>query len=257
VANRSALVTGASRGIGRAIAVALAKTGFDIVVNYRSNASAAEETAELVENAGRRAVVCQADISIADDRRRLLETAVSAFGRIDLLVNNAGIAPSKRVDLLELSEDGFDRVLEVNLKGPFFLTQLVSLHMIEAKKADPTCAPKIINISSISAYTSSVNRGEYCIAKAGISMMTALFAHRLAEYGISVYEIRPGIIYTDMTAPVRERYDRLISEGLTPIRRWGTPEDVARAVVAIASDMFPFSTGEVFNVDGGFHLRRL
>lgn len=257
MASRSALITGASRGIGRAIAVALAEIGFDIIVNYLSNASAAEETAELVKKTGRRAVVCQADISTAGDRRRLFETAVSSCGRIDLLVNNAGIAPSKRVDLLELSEDEFDRVLAVNLKGPFFLTQLVSRHMIEAKKADPSCAPKIINISSISAYTSSLNRGEYCIAKAGISMMTALFAHRLAECGISVYEIRPGIIYTDMTAVARERYDRLISEGITPIRRWGTPEDVARAVVAIASDMFPFSTGEVFNVDGGFHLRRL
>ncbi|MGC8832771.1 MAG: 3-ketoacyl-ACP reductase [Armatimonadota bacterium] len=257
MANRSALITGASRGIGRATAAALAEIGFDIIINYLSNASAAEETAELVKKTGRRAVVCQADISTADDRRRLFETAVSSCGRIDLLVNNAGIAPSRRADLLELSEDEFDRVLAVNLKGPLFLTQLVSRHMIEAKRADPTCAPKIINISSISAYTSSVNRSEYCIAKAGISMMTALFAHRLAEYGISVYEIRPGIIYTDMTAPVKERYDRLISEGITPIRRWGTPEDVARAVVAIASDMFPFSTGEVFNVDGGFHLRRL
>ncbi|MBW2121385.1 MAG: 3-ketoacyl-ACP reductase, partial [Deltaproteobacteria bacterium] len=179
------------------------------------------------------------------------------FGRLDILVNNAGVAPESRVDILEATEESFDRLIEVNLKGPYFLTQRVANWMIEQKREDKRRTPKIINISSVSAYTASPSRGEYCISKAGLSMTTALFAVRLAQYGIGVYEIRPGIMETDMTAPVREKYNRLISEGVTPIRRWGTPEDVARAVLAIARDYFPFSTGEVIDVDGGFHLRTL
>ena len=257
MSGRAAIVTGSSRGIGRAVAVALADVGFDILVNCRSNIGAAEETAALIRNRNQQAVVCRADISRREDRSRIVQDALSAFGRIDLLVNNAGVAPGRRADILEAGEDEFDRVLSANLKGPYFLTQLVSRHMIDLKRCDPSASPKVVNISSVSAYAASVNRGEYCIAKAGLSMVTKLFAARLAEYGIGVFEIRPGIIETDMTAPVHDRYDRLIADGLTPIRRWGTPEDVARAVVAVATDSFPFSTGEVINVDGGFHLRIL
>jgi 3-oxoacyl-[acyl-carrier protein] reductase len=254
---RVALVTGASRGIGRAIAVALAEHGWAVVVNYRGNAEAAVEALSLVEQAGGRGIAIQADIARADERGHLLEQALSRFGRIDLLVNNAGMAPRLRVDVLEMAESSYDQVMAVNLKGPFFLTQLVANKMIDLLKAQVIQIPKIINVGSVSAYASSVNRAEYCLSKAGVAMMTALYADRLAEYGINVYEVRPGIVETDMTSAVQDTYNRLIAEGLTPIRRWGQPSDVARAVIAIAEDYFPFSTGEVVNVDGGFHLRRL
>jgi 3-oxoacyl-[acyl-carrier protein] reductase len=179
------------------------------------------------------------------------------FGRIDVLINNAGVAPKTRMDLLETTEESMDHVLGINLKGTFFLTQLVANVMTRQLERDPDSRPKIINISSVSAYTSSVNRGEYCISKAGLSMVTSLFADRLAEYGILVYEIRPGIIKTDMTAAVQEKYDRLIEQGLTPVKRWGVPQDIADAVSVLCSGKLGFSTGEVLNVDGGFHLRRL
>lgn len=254
-----ALVTGGSRGIGRGIAIALAEAGFDCVVNYVSRAAAADEVKAIIESRGRRALAVQGDIGNAADRKALFESTLNAFGRVDLLVNNAGVAPSVRADILEAGEESFDRLININLKGPYFLTQLVARHMIERAGAMPEDQrPKIINISSMSAYAASVNRGEYCISKAGVSMVTQLYAARLAEYGINVYEIRPGIIETDMSSAAKAKYDKLIFEGdLQPIRRWGRPEDVARAVVAIASGGFPFSTGEVINVDGGFHLRRL
>jgi NAD(P)-dependent dehydrogenase (short-subunit alcohol dehydrogenase family) len=197
---------------------------------------------------------------VAADRRKLIDFTRETFGRLDLLVNNAGVAPTVRADLLEAGEESFDRLMNINVKGPFFLTQLVAKWMIEQRAAGILPAestPKIVIISSISAYTASTNRGDYCIAKAALSMLTPLFATRLAEHGINVYEIRPGIIATDMTGPVKDKYDRLIAGGLTPIPRWGTPEDIGRAVAAIAQDLLPFSTGEVINVDGGFHLRRL
>ncbi|TSA47002.1 MAG: 3-ketoacyl-ACP reductase [Deltaproteobacteria bacterium] len=250
---RVALITGGARGIGRAIAVALAKEKWRIVVNYRTNEDAAKEALKLVEGAGGSGITVQADIAEAADRARLVEKTLEAFARLDLLVNNAGMAPRRRMDLLETTETSYDEVMATNLKGPFFLTQLVARRLIELRIGQA----KIINIGSLSAYASSTNRGEYCISKAGVGMMTALFADRLAECGIKVYEVRPGIIHTDMTGAVREKYDRMIAEGLTPIARWGEPEDVARAVVAIAQDCLPFSTGEVINVDGGFHLRRL
>jgi 3-oxoacyl-[acyl-carrier protein] reductase len=249
----TALVTGASRGIGRAIAIALAKEGYDVVVDYAKNATAAEEVQKQVEALGSRAHLVQADLSIAADRARLVDETVRAFGQIDLLVNNAGIAPEVRADLLEATEESFDRMIAVNLKGPYFLTQLVARRMIGQKGSR-----KIINITSVSAYAASINRGDYCIAKAGLAMMTKLFAARLATEGINVYEIRPGIIETDMTGPVKAKYDELIfKKDLSPLNRWGKPEDVAKAVVAIATDLLPFSTGEVINVDGGYHLRRL
>jgi NAD(P)-dependent dehydrogenase (short-subunit alcohol dehydrogenase family) len=251
-----ALVTGASRGIGRGIAVALAHAGFDVVVNYASNRDAAEEVGKVIEGAGRRAVLVQGDVSVAADRAKLVDETYRAFGRLDLLVNNAGVAPKVRADILEGGEESFDRMVNINLKGPYFLTQLVAKRMADAvKQGNPP--GKIVTITSVSVYTASTNRGDYCVAKSGLAMMTKLYAVRLAEFGINVYEIRPGVIETDMTGPVKEKYDKMIADGLTPIARWGKPDDVARAVVAVATDAFPFSTGEVINVDGGFHLRRL
>ncbi|MCC7191874.1 MAG: 3-ketoacyl-ACP reductase [Phycisphaeraceae bacterium] len=260
----TAIVTGASRGIGRAIAVGLGTAGYRVAINYNSNADAARECAELVKKSGGEAIVIQADIAKPDDHRRLVETTVEKFGDIDLLVNNAGIAPKVRADLLEMHDTkSFDELIHTNLRGPYLLTVLVANRMVaQVKKAvsAETPKPKIVNITSISAYTASVNRGDYCISKAGLAMMTQLFAARLAEFGINVYEIRPGVIATDMTGPVKAKYDKLILEdspGLLPIRRWGQPDDVARAVVAIAQNYLPYSTGEVINVDGGFHLRLL
>jgi NAD(P)-dependent dehydrogenase (short-subunit alcohol dehydrogenase family) len=255
-----ALITGASRGIGRAIALALSQTGFDVVINFNANAQAAEQTqADSIAGARQsgksiRAEVCQANISLAQDRMRLVNFTREKFGRLDLLVNNAGIAPAVRADILEAGEESFDQLLGVNLKGPYFLTQTVANWMIEQRQQDAARQPKIVTINSVSAYTASVNRGDYCVSKAGLAMMTKLFAVRLAAHGINVYEIRPGVIATDMTATVKEKYDRMIADGLTLIKRWGQPEDVAKAVTAIARGDFPFSTGEVINVDGGFHL---
>jgi len=252
-----ALVTGASRGIGRAIAVELASAGYDIVVNYLRSEKEARATGGSVEATGRRALLSRADVGKREDRERLLSEIKAAFGRIDLLVNNAAMAPRTRSDLLEASEASFDEVLDANLKGPFFLSQAVARWFLAIRKEDPTRRLSIINISSISEYAPSDVRGDYCISKAGLGMVTKLFAARLAEQGIRVNEVRPGIIATDMTAPVKEKYDRLIQEGLTPIRRWGKPEDVARAVRALASADFDFSTALALDVDGGFHLRRL
>ena len=264
--NAAALITGASRGIGRGIALELAGLGADLVLGYARNVEAARQTAADCVSAAAKAAkrirveVCQADIGSGEGRRRLIEFTRSALGRLDVLVNNAGVAPEPRADILEATEESFDRLINLNVKGPYFLTQLAARWMIEQGRAGLPAAgirPKIITITSISAYAASVNRGDYCMAKAALAMLTPLFAARLAEHGINVYEIRPGIIATDMTRPVKEKYDELIAGGLTPIRRWGTPEDVGKAVAAIAQDLLPFSTGEVLNVDGGFHLRRL
>jgi 3-oxoacyl-[acyl-carrier protein] reductase len=252
-----AVVTGASRGIGRGIATALGQQGWTVVINYRGNAAAAQECADAVMGAGGRAIVVQADIGVAADRDFLVRETLEKCGRLDVLVNNAGMAPRQRMDLLQTTEASFDEVMGVNLKGPFFLTQRVANVMIKLLQQQQISQAKIVNIGSVSAYTASTNRGEYCISKAGLGMMTALFADRLAEYGILVYEVRPGVINTDMTSVVKERYDALIGEGLTPMRRWGEPDDVARAVLALVEGYLPFSTGEVINVDGGFHLRRL
>ncbi len=278
-----AIVTGGSRGIGRAIAAALGSANADVVINYNSNATAADEAAALVKDAGGRAVTVQADIASTADHAKLLDAATDAFGPVTLLVNNAGVAPKVRADVLDMPEASYDFVMNTNLKGPFLLTQRVAKHMIEVgsgvwglgsgesddnaagahfepRPQTPAPNPQIVNISSISAYTAHPNRGEYSLSKAGMAMMTAVFAARLAEYGINVYEVRPGVIATDMTGPVKAKYDKLILEderGITPIRRWGQPDDVAKAVLAIASGLFPFSTGEVFNVDGGFHLKTL
>ena len=240
--DKIALVTGGSRGIGRGIADRLHAEGWQVAITSRSPAG---------ERAQRDFLCIQADNASAEDRECAVQTVLDRFGRIDLLVNNAGIAPRVRADLLEMSEESMHELLDVNLVGPFFLTQRVARQMIAQGGG------MIVNITSMSAYVSSVNRGEYCVSKAGLSMMTSLFAVRLAEYGIPVYEIRPGIIRTDMTAKVSEKYDKLISEGITPIRRWGKPADIAQAVYMLSQGLLPFSTGEVINVDGGFHLQRL
>jgi len=259
-----AIVTGASRGIGKGIAEELASLGYDLVINHfdftrdgKPDESRAAQTQKEIKKLGVECEVLRGDVSSAEDRNNLVALARSKFGRCDMLVNNAGVAPSKRMDLLEATEASFDRVMGINLKGPYFLTQQVANWMIEQKKTNPERAFRIVSTGSISAYTSSPARGEYCLSKAGISMMTKLYADRLAEYGIGVFEISPGIIATDMTAVVKDKYDKLIAEGLTPIKRWGQPEDIAKAVGAIAEGRLDFSTGQVINVDGGFHLRRL
>ena len=254
------LITGSSRGIGRGIALELAAAGtHDLVINYAGNQAAALECQQLCLEAAQRQIrveIAQGDISKAGDREALIELIRAQFGRLDLLVNNAGVAPSVRADILEAGEESFDRLVAINLKGPYFLTQLASKLM---RESDPIAAtPKaVVTVSSMSSFTASVNRGDYCITKAGLSMMTKLYAARLAEFGINVYEIQPGIIATDMTGAVKEKYDRLFAEGITPINRWGLPSDIGKAVVAIAKGLFPYSTGQVFNVDGGFHLHRL
>lgn len=266
--NPVALVTGASRGIGRGIALELASLGFDLIVHFASNAAAAAETSQACQSRAQQqgrtiqALTWQADLSIEKDRRQLVGFARRSFPHLDLLVNNAGIAPAVRADLLDTSEASLDRLFSVNVKGPLFLTQEIARWMIESAPTATGPRPgraqsQIVFISSISAYTASTNRADYCVSKAGLSMLTPLFAARLAEHGIRVFEIRPGIIATDMTAPVKQKYDQLLAGGLTPLPRWGTPEDVGRAVAAIAQGSFPYSTGEVINVDGGFHLRRL
>ncbi len=253
-----AIVTGSSRGIGRGIALSLAKAGWQIVINYRSNDKAAYEAKDKVEKLGGKGLVVQADMGEISSFSKITDTTMSEFGQIDLLVNNAGVGPRERVDMLDVGAQSYDEVMGINLRGPFFLTQLVANQMIKLIEDEVISTPKIVNISSISAYTSSPARAEYCISKAGIGMMTSLWADRLAEYGINVYEIRPGIIKTDLTSGVKDKYDKLILEdGITPIKRWGVPEDIGKAVIAIASDLLPFSTGEVINVDGGFHLSRL
>jgi NAD(P)-dependent dehydrogenase (short-subunit alcohol dehydrogenase family) len=256
-AQRVALVTGSSRGIGRAIAERLAREGMAVVVNFVSRADDADSVVSGIVANGGRAIAVRADVGRRDDRNELVEKTVEQFGRIDVLVNNAGITSQGRKDLLEATEESWDAVFDTNLKGPFFLSQLVAREMIRLHAQGQTRGGKIVNISSISAYAVSGNRADYCIAKAGMEMMTWLLADRLAEHNIRVYEVCPGVVASDMTAPVKAKYDKLIAEGLTPIRRWGEPDDVAKAVAAVVGDHFPFTTGQRIHVDGGFHIRRL
>ncbi len=259
-----ALVTGGSRGIGRAIAQELADLGYDLMVNYfdfnsqgQPDDSAAKTTADEIRRRGAACEMLRGDISRGQDRQEVVRFVRDRFGRCDILINNAGVAPSKRVDILEATEGSFDRVMNVNLRGPYFLTQQIANWMIEQKKIYPERTFRICNTGSVSSYTSSPARGEYCLSKAAISMMTKLYADRMAEFGIYVFEVQPGIIATDMTSVVKDKYDKMIAEGLTPIRRWGLPEDVAKAVGAVAEGRLDFCTGQVLHVDGGFHIRRL
>ena len=252
------LITGASKGIGKGTAKHFAENGYDVVINYNIDSNGANDTAKDVREAGRKEIVVQADVSDSKQVEELFRKTMEEFGRVDVLVNNAGVAPKIRKDILEASEESYDRVMTINLKGPYFLTQAISKWMIRLREQmRDAYQPYIINISSINRYTASVNRGEYCLSKSAMNMMTKLFGERLAEYGIPVYEISPGIIDTPMTEKVHDNYDKLISEGITPIRRWGKPIDIAKPVVAIVSGLLPYSTGLVLDIDGGFHLHRL
>ena len=258
---KTVIVTGASRGIGRGISLALAENGCVIIAAGTRHKNDVQEYIRELTDRSPESVYISADISKDADCDNLAgkaEELAEKYGGIDFLVNNAGIAPAVRTDILDTTRESFDRLLDVNLKGTFFLTQKIAKLMIKTQTDNTVNTVRgIINISSISAYTSSVSRPEYCISKAGISMITALFADKLAEYGINVYEIRPGIIQTDMTAGVLEKYNRLIKDGLLPISRLGQPEDVAKPVLAIVGGLLPYSTGEIINADGGFHIRRL
>jgi NAD(P)-dependent dehydrogenase (short-subunit alcohol dehydrogenase family) len=248
------LVTGARRGIGRAIAYAFAEAGRDIVVNDIVEDAAARETLDTISAHGARARFLQGDIGDLSMTEALVEKAFAAFGGLDVLVNNAGISVGRRGDMLEVAPESFDRLIAVNLRGPFFLTQAVARRWLGEP---PVASRSIVNIASANAYMASIDRAEYCLSKTGVSMMTKLYAVRLAEAGIGVFEIRPGVIRTDMTAVASERYDRLIAEGLTPVRRWGEPQDIGRVALALASGDFHFSTGETVHVDGGLHIARL
>lgn len=252
-----ALVTGGSRGIGFGCAEQLAKQGFDIAINGMREAAAVAESIAKLEALGADVLYCRGDIGSAQAREAMLAEVKERFGRLNVLVNNAGVAPKERKDILEATEESFDYVVGTNLKGPYFLSQLAANWMIEQKAADKAGFYAIINVGSISSTVISVNRGEYCVAKAGITMMTALFAARLGEYEIPVYEVRPGVIKTDMTAGVSEKYDRLIEDGLCVTPRWGFPEDIGKAVGSLASGAFAYSTGQVIMIDGGLTMPRL
>lgn len=251
------LITGGSRGIGFGIAQHLAINGFDIAINGVREESALGDVLKSLRDAGADVLYCQGDIASTHDRKKILQQVKNYFGRLNILVNNAGIAPKERRDILNATEESFDQVISTNLKGNYFLTQHAANWMIEQKKDNPQFTGCIINVSSISATVASVNRGDYCVSKAGISMATQLFAVRLGEFDIPVYEVRPGVISTDMTSGVKEKYDKMIEEGLCVQKRWGYPGDVGKVVGALAMGNFPYSTGQVIMVDGGLTLPRL
>ena len=253
---KTAIVTGSSRGIGFAIARQLGKDGYNIVMVATGDREKNIEAIKKLEKENITVEYVKANVSDSEDRKRIVESAVSHFGRIDVLVNNAGVAPVVRADLLDMTEESFDRVLTINTKRNMFLTQIVAKEMIKQDKIEERRGV-IVNISSCSAVVSSTSRGEYCVSKAGISMLTTLYADRLAGEGILVHEVRPGVIKTDMTSAVEEKYDNLIKDGIFPIARWGRPEDVANAVSALVSDKFLYTTGNYIDVDGGFHIKRL
>jgi NAD(P)-dependent dehydrogenase (short-subunit alcohol dehydrogenase family) len=257
MSGRAALITGGSRGIGFGIAERLAREGYNLAINgVRPEADVIDNLARLRAH-GVEVVYARGDVASEAGRAALLERTLASLGPPNLLVNNAGVAPKERRDLLEMTPESYERVLGTNLAGPLFLTQLVVHQMLAAREREPDFAACIVNVSSISASVVSTNRGEYCIAKAGLAMLTQLFATRLGGLGIPVYEVRPGVIKTDMTAGVTERYDRLIADGLCVQPRWGSPEDVGRAVAALARGDFPYSTGQVVLVDGGLTIPRL
>lgn len=253
---KTAIITGGSRGIGFAIAKALGEDGMNIVIMDMNPQADYQDHFDTLQNMGVDFLYLQGNICKAEDRERLISESIAKFHAIDVLVNNAGVAPLVRGDLLEMSEESFDRVIGINTKGTMFLTQAVARQMIK----QPLNGKKrgtIVNISSCSAKVSSIGRGEYCISKAGVSMLTTLYADRLAPEGILVHEVRPGVIATDMTSAVQEKYDALFASGAFPIARWGTPEDIAGAVCAFCSDRFLYTTGNYVDVDGGFHIKRL
>jgi 3-oxoacyl-[acyl-carrier protein] reductase len=256
------LVTGASRGLGRGIALCCARAGYSVAIHYSGNEAAANETVNLCQaastNPTQTFAIVQGNLGDKSERSRIFEKTLAQFGRVDALINNAGMAPRVRADITETSEESYDELMSVNLKGPFFLSQVAARYWLaNPGKSAFKSGYKLIFITSVSANTVSVNRAEYCLSKAGLAMACQLWATRLANDGVQVFEIRPGIMETDMTAGVKEKYDKLIADGLVPQKRWGTPEDVGLAVEVILKGGFPFSTGEIISVDGGFHLRRL
>lgn len=252
-----ALVTGAARGIGFGIAAILARENFNLVIADIQDEQKVSENMALLRKSGADVLYCRCDISNASDRTRMIDEIKNKFGKLNVLVNNAGVAPSVRADILEAGEESYERVMKINLQGPYFLTQAVARWMVEQAKEDENYSGCVINISSISSTVASVGRGEYCISKAGLSMMTKLWAVRLAEFKIPVYEIRPGIIMTDMTATVKDKYDKLIAEGILLQKRWGLPEDIAKVAAMMARGDIAYSTGQVVMVDGGFSVERL
>ncbi|MGA1029601.1 MAG: 3-ketoacyl-ACP reductase [Flavobacteriaceae bacterium] len=254
---KNVFITGGSRGIGRGIAECFLKAGYAVVINGTRPENEVQNTIQELEQLGGPVVYCQGNIGRAEDRQAIAEKVTAVFGYLNVLVNNAGIAPPERNDILEATESSYDQVLEVNLKGPYFLTQIFANLMVKQKQNDPSFLSTIINVSSVSATVPSVNRGEYCISKAGIAMTTKLWAVRLAEFDIPVYEIQPGIIKTDMTAGVVEKYDRLIEAGLTLQKRWGKPEDIGVVALAMAEGSLPYATGQVVQVDGGLTQQKL
>jgi len=252
-----ALVTGAGRGIGLAIARQLAQERCDVAVCDIHAEDAVKPALDGLRALGADVLYCRADVSGAAARAAMLDAVRARFGRLNVLVNNAGVAPTVRADLLDATEDSYERVMKINLQGPYFLTQAAARWMVEQRKADGAFAGCIVNISSVSADVASPSRGEYCISKAGVSMATKLWAARLGEFGIPVYEIRPGIIQTDMTAAVKEKYDRLIAQGLMIQPRWGLPDDIGKAVAMLVRGDLAYSTGQVIMVDGGMTVGRL
>lgn len=254
---RVVLVTGGTRGIGLGVARALTAKGFDLAVNGVREEAAVASVVDELRAAGGEVHYVRGDVGERDDRARIVSAVRERFGRLHVLVNNAGVAPKERADVLEAGEESFDRLIRINLKGPYFLTQTCARWMVEQREADADYAGCIVNVTSVSATVASTNRGEYCISKAGLAMASRLWAVRLAEQGIPVFEVRPGIIRTDMTAGIAASYDEQIRDGLVPQRRWGSPEDVGRAVAALAIGEVPYATGAVLVVDGGLTLPRL
>jgi len=250
--NKVAIVTGSRRGIGLGIAKMLSENGYTVVL---SASSSAEDSVDVCKETGLEYIQC--NIAVPEDRENLINKVIEKYGRLDVLVNNAGVAPKIRLDVLETTTESFERLMSINLEGTFFMCQIAANAMIKLLGKVEDYSPRIVNISSMSAYTSSTSRGEYCISKAGIAMVTTLFADRLAEYGIPVFEVRPGIIKPDMTSTVLDKYTKLIDGGLLPTKRMGTPEDVAGCVLAACSGYLDYGTGTVLNADGGFHIRRL
>lgn len=252
-----AVVTGGRRGIGRGISYALAEAGFRVVIVDVSKDAAAEETLSGLQSRGSQGWLVQGDIGAIETRQELVDACFNAAGRVDCLVNNAGVQVAVRGDLLDVTPESYDRVMDINLRGTFFLTQAFARRMVSDPQITEGEARSIITISSANVYLAGPDRPEYCMSKTALAMMTKMFAMRLAAHGINTYEIRPGIIRTDMTAPAKEKYDRWIGSGLTPIARWGEPEDVARAVATLASNRLSFSTGDAFHIDGGLHIPKL
>lgn len=258
MSKKTALVTGGSRGIGLGCALQLAKESFSIAINGMRDESQVADVIQQIKDAGAPDVIyCQGDVGSTEGRAAILAKLKESFGSLNVLVNNAGVAPKERKDVLETSEESYQRVMGINCEGPYFLTQAVANWLIEQKQADADFFGTIINVNSISATVASVNRGEYCVSKAGLAMITQLFAARLGEYHLPVYEVRPGVTKTDMTSGVTEKYDKLIAAGLCATPRWGFPEDVGMAVASLAKGNFPYSTGQVIMVDGGLTIPRL